>query len=186
MTGFLASFRDLCLFRHGPEDIVYSPRLLIVLLAACAAMQVAFNLHAGIKPAVAAGIIIGSLAALGMVWVLLRGREKPERFVQTATALAAVYLVFELVQNLLTLQLPVATWREQLMATPRQLPELTGTQELVALAVVVLGIWQLCIWIGCLRRSLEISVAGGVLVFLMLVVVYMIAAVLAAGVLGAA
>jgi hypothetical protein len=71
------------------------------------------------------------------------------------------------------------------MATPRQLPELTGAQDLMALAVVVLGIWQLCIWVSCLRRSLEISIAGGVLAFLVLVVVYMIVAVLAAGVLGA-
>lgn len=186
LTGFLASFRDLCLFRRGPEDIPYAPRVLVALVVLCVAMQVGFNLHAGVKPGVATGIVIGSLAALGMVWVMLRGREKPERFVQTATALTAVYLVFELAQDLLTLRLPVEQWREQLTATPRQLPELTGSQELMAFAVVALGIWQLCIWISCLRRSLEISIAGGVLVFLLLVFVYMIVAVLAAGVLGAA
>ncbi len=183
LTSLLASFRDLCLFRRGPEDIPYAPRLLIALLVVCAAMQIAFNLYTGVKPGVAAGIVIGSLADLGMVWVLLRGREKPERFVQTATALAAVYLVFELAQNLLTLRLPIEQWRQQLMATPRHLPELTGSQELMALAVVVLGIWQLCIWISCLRRSLDISIAGSVLMFLLLVFVYMIVAALAAGVL---
>jgi hypothetical protein len=112
LTGFLASFRDLFLFRRGPEDIPYAPRLLSALLAACVAMQIGFNLNAGVKPGVAASIAIGSLAGLGMVWVLLRGREKSERFVQTATALTAVYLVFELLQNLLTLQLPVAAWRQ--------------------------------------------------------------------------
>lgn len=183
---FLASLRDISLFRRGPEDMPYSPRLLVALLVACGALQVAFNLHDGVKPALITGAVVGGLAMVWLVFLLLRGASKSERFVQTASALAAVYLLFGLAKNLLTLLLPVKAWQQQMMADPAHLPEVTGHQAPVMLAIAVLVIWQFCAWVGVLRRALEIPVAGGVLVFLLLTFVNLIVAALIAGVIGVA
>ncbi|HEX5354137.1 MAG TPA: hypothetical protein VFW60_08665 [Rhodanobacteraceae bacterium] len=186
MSGFLANLRDTCLFRRGPEDMPYSPPLLVALLVACAAMQVGFNLDDGAKPAVVAGSIIGGLVAIGVVSLLLRGRGKPERFVQTTTSLAAVYLLFGLVNNLLTLLLPLRALRQGLTSHPAHLPPLSGGQTLVVFVVAALEIWQLCVWIGILRRALDMTVAGGVLVFLLLMFVNLVVMALIANVVGAA
>lgn len=152
----------------------YSPRLLIALLIACGVLQVGFNLHDGLAPALVAGSIIGGLAIVNTVFLLLRARGKSERFVQTMTTLAVVYLLFDIVTNLLTLLLPMQELREQWLAHPGHVPSLTGSQTLVLLVIAALGVWQLCVWIGTLRRALEIPLAGGVLVFLLLVFVNLI------------
>lgn len=164
----------------------YSPPLLIALLVVCGALQTGFNLHDGVEPALVAGSILGGLAMIGAVFLLLRGRDKSERFVQTTTALATVYLLFDAVTNLLTLLLPMKELREQLLSHPGHAPSLTGVQALVLLLIVALGIWQLCIWIGTLRRALEIPLAGGVLVFLLLVFINLIVAAVVAAVIGVA
>ncbi len=186
LLAFLASLRDISLFRRGPEDMPYSPRLLVALLVACGALQVAFNLHDGVKPALIAGAFVGGLAMVWLVFLLLRGTNKPERFVQTTTALAAIYLLFGLAKNLLTLLLPVKAWQQQMVADPARLPEVTGHQTPVMLAIAALVIWQFCAWVGVLRRALEIPLAGGVLVFLLLVFVNLIVAALLASVIGVA
>ncbi|HEY9111915.1 MAG TPA: hypothetical protein VIM92_09100 [Rhodanobacteraceae bacterium] len=186
LREFLASLRDVCLFRRGPEDMPYSQPLLIALLVACGVLQVAFNLHDGVQPALIAGAILGGLAMVWLVFLLLRGTGKPERFVQTATTLAAVYLLFGLAKNLLTLLLPVKAWQKQMMAEPAHLPVVTGHQAPVMFAIAALVVWQFCVWVGILRRALEIPVAGGVLVFLLLLFVNLIVAALTAGVIGVA
>lgn len=186
LHAFFASLRDISLFRRGPEDMPYSPRLLVALLVACGAMQVAFNLHDGVKPGVIAGAIMGGLAMVWLVFLLLRGAGKPERFVQATSALAAVYLLFGLAKNLLTLLLPVRAWQQQMMAQPAHLPEVTGHQTPVMLAIAALVIWQFCVWVGVLRRALEIPAAGGVLVFLLLLFVNVIVAAVVAGMIGVA
>ncbi|MGH8114141.1 MAG: YIP1 family protein [Rhodanobacteraceae bacterium] len=186
MHAYLASFRDLCLFRRGPEDIPYSPSLLIALLVACGVLQVGFNRRDGASPALVIGSLIGGLAIVGIVFLLLRGRDKSERFVQTTTVLAAVYLLFDIVTNLLTLLLPMKELREHLLSQPTHLPSLTGSQTLVMLAIAALGIWQLCVWVGTLRRALEIPRAGSVLVFLMLVFVNLIVTAVVASLIGVA
>lgn len=164
----------------------YSPRLLIALLVAGAVLQVGFNLHDGARPALVAGSVVGSLAAVATVFLLLRGRAKSERFVQTTTALAVVYLLFGIVTSLLTLWLPMKELREQLLSEPAHLPQLTGNQTLVMVVITALGIWQLCIWIGTLRRALDMPLVGGVLVFLMLVLVNLIVTSVVASVIGVA
>jgi hypothetical protein len=80
----------------------------------------------------------------------------------------------------------VKAWQQQMMAVPAHLPEVTGHQAPVMFAIAVLVIWQFCVWVGVLRRALEIPVAGGVLVFLLLVFVNLIVAALIAGLIGMA
>jgi hypothetical protein len=186
LSAFLASLFDLCRFRHGPEDVPYAPWLLVALLVASGVLQVGFNLHDGLKPPLVAGAPFGGLMAIGTVFLLLRGRGMAERFVQTATALVAVNLLFDLPIKLLTLLLPMQALEEYWLSRGAQVPALTGAQTLVMMVVAVLGVWQLCVWIGTLRRALEIPLAGGLLVFLLLVFVNLVAAALVASVIGVA
>lgn len=186
LPEFLVSLRDLCLFRRGPEDMPYAPALLAALIAASVAMQIVFNYRDGAVAAVIAGSVIGGFAALGTVFMMLRGRGKPERFLQTATALVAVYLLFGIVNNLLSLTLPLKAWSAQLRAEPPHFPDVTGSQTLVLMVASALGIWRLCVWIGSLRRSLEVTTIGGVFAFIMLVLVNFIVTTIVAGLIGVA
>jgi hypothetical protein len=171
LPAVLASLIDLCRFRRGPEDVPYSPRVLVALLIAGGVLEAAFNLHNGAKPALVAAALVGSLAVVGVVFLLLRSRAKAARFVQTMTALAAVYLAFGLVIDALALTLPLRALREEILQHPGRPPVLSGANVLVLLAVFALGVWQLCVWVRVLRRSLEVSLAGAVLGFLLLLLV---------------
>lgn len=186
LPALLASVVDLCRFRRGPDDVPYAPRWLIALLVAGGVLQALFNLHNGATPAMVAAALVGSLATIGVLFLLLRNRGKAERFVQTMTALAAVYLVFGIVTDALALALPLRQLRDELLHHQGQPPALTGANMLILLAVFVLGVWQLCVWIRVLRRALEASLPGAVLVFLLLLLSDMVATGLAAAALGAA
>lgn len=178
--------RDLCLFRRGPEDMPYAPALLVALLLGCVLVMVGLGLHDGKPPAVIAGAIAGGLVQLGLVFLMLRGRGLRARFVQAATALAVVTLLFDLVAGTLSLLLPVKAWREQFLANPSQIPQPAGSQATLALLVVLLSLWQLCVWVSILRRSLEIPLAGSILVVMGLFFAYAVVVVLAASLAGVA
>lgn len=182
MLAFFASLRDLCLFRRGPEDMPYSPALLAGLLVVCAVLRTAFDIQNGFGAIAAVAAIFGGLATLWAVFMLLRWREKTERFVQTATSLAAASALFDLLEYPLVPLVPI----RQFLEHPGERLALTGGQTLAALAISVFGIWQLCVWIFTLRRSLEVSLAGGVLAFLGLLFVNTIAMGLVAGLVGGA
>jgi hypothetical protein len=170
LPAFPATLFELCRFRRGPEDMPWSLALLVSLLAGCALLQAWFGLEAGVHARQLVATWAGGLAALGAVALLLRSRSHPERFVQTATALAAVYLAFGIVVNLLALALP----REALRAAlehPTQAPTLTGLETLVLFVIMALSIWQLCVWVRVLRRALDVSLAGAILAFIGLFVV---------------
>ena len=160
----------------------YAPPLLVALLVACGVLQVGFDLYNGAKPGVVGAALLGGLAVLGVVFLLLRGRGKPERFVQTTTALAAVYVLFDAAVFPLTLLIPL----KKILAHPIQPLALSGGQTLAMLAIGVLGVWQLCAWVGILRRALEIPVAGGLLVLILLACVNVIVIALTANLVGAA
>jgi hypothetical protein len=185
LSGFFASLLDLCRFRRGPEDMPYAPRLLVALLIACGGLQLAFRLHNGVKPVLAVAALAGGLVMLGAIFALVRGRGHPERFVQTATALAGVYLLFGIVANVVALWLPMKTLRAELLAHPGHAPMLSGAEMLLVLAVFALGVWQLCVWIRILRRAMDVSLAGAVLAFLLLVLIDWIVTGVAAVALGA-
>jgi hypothetical protein len=184
LFSFFASLFDLCRFRRGPEDMPYAPWLLVVLLFVSGALQVGFNLHDGFKPALVVAAPVAGLAVIAAVFLLLRGRGMAERFVQTATALVAVNLLFDLPIKLLTLLLPMPVLEQYWTSPGAKLPVLTGIQTLVVMAVAALEVWRLCVWIGTLRRSLGLTLAAGVLVFLLLVFVNLVVAALVVDVVG--
>ena len=171
LPSFLAVLLGICRFRRGPEDMPYSPSLLIVLLVGCGALQFGFNMYNGAAPAVAGALLVGGLAFIGALYLLLRGRGQSLRFVQTTTALAAVYLLFGVVIDAAISAFSLAALSEEVLKHPGQPPELTALQALVSLGLVALAIWQFCVLVGILRRALELPVAGAVLVFLLLFLV---------------
>jgi hypothetical protein len=174
-TQPLARLRDLILFRAGPQDLPYAPRALIALLVIGAVLEVAFDLRQGNSAAMIAGANIGTLAALAALFGLLHWRGRPERFVQTALALVATGLLFELV--LLPLALVIG-----LPLKPNA--QLDSRQMLALFAVFVMALWQVAISVNILRHALDIPVAGGVLALLAIGFADLMAAVLVAAALG--
>ena len=185
LSSLLAVLLGICRFRRGPEDMPYSPSLLIALLVGCAALQVGFNVYNGAAPGVAAALLVGGAAFIGALYLLLRGRGKSLRFVQTTTALAAVYLLFGVVIDALISGLSLAQLSEEILKHPGQPPALTTLQTLVIPGVVALVVWQFCVLVGIVRRALELPVAGAVLVFLLLFLVDWFVASLVASAMGA-
>ncbi len=182
--AFFRNLFGLCRFRRGPEDMPFSPPLLVALLILGGALQAGFNLHGGAKPGVVAAVLVGSLGVVGAIYLLLRGRGKATRFVQAMTALAAVYLLFGVVADVLISSLSLEKLSKQVFEHPDQPPVLTSAQTLLIPAVVALVIWQICVMVSILRRSLEIPLAGAVLVLLLLFMVDLFVANLAANLLG--
>jgi hypothetical protein len=185
LPAFFSVLLGICRFRRGPEDIPYSPPLLIALLIACGALQAGFNVYNGAAPGVAVAVLIGGLALIGALYLLLRGRGKSLRFVQTMTALAAVYLLFGVVIDALISGLSLAALSKQVLEHPDHPPTLTTLQTLLVPGVVALVIWQFCVFVGIVRRALETSVAGAVLVLLLLFLVDWFVASLVASAMGA-
>lgn len=171
-----ARVRDLCLFRGGPQDLPYAPRVLIALLVASAILEAAFDLRSGSSVAVIVGANFGTLVALGALALMLRWRGKPARFVQAALGLAATGFLFELIA------LPLAL----IVGHPTDPASLKGTQIVAALVLFALLVWQACIAANILRQALEIPLAAGVLALLALGFVDLFASGLIAVLLGAA
>lgn len=164
-TGFLASLRDICLFRRGPEDMPYAPGLLVALLVASAVLAALYDLRLrGVAAATVVASVVGTLATLGVLYELLRWRGKRERFVQAALALTATSFLFQLVAMPLLLVIPIAAPG----AAPLKPEDVTGWQMLAAFVMLLVAIWQACISVSILRRALEVPVAGGVLALLAL------------------
>lgn len=176
LQRWLARIRDLCLFRSGPQDLPYAPRALIALLLASALIEIVFDLRNGSSVAVVVGANIGTLAALGILFALLRWRCKSERFMQTALALVITGLLFEIVLLPLALLvgLPIAANAV-----------LSSRQVLILFAVFVLVVWQAGISSSILRHSLGVPLAGGVLALLLIGFIDLFASALTATLLGA-
>lgn len=171
----LTRLRDLVLFRAGPQDMPYAPRGLIALLLIGALLELAVDLRQGNSAAAILGANIGTLAALATLFALLRWRGRPERFVQTALALAASGLLFELFMA------PLALW----IGLPLKPDAHLSTQQtLVLLALFAFAMWQVAISVNILRQALEIPVAGGVLALMAIGFTYLMAAVIVAAALG--
>jgi len=80
--------------------------------------------------------------------------------------------------------LSLAALSKQVIEHPDHPPALTALQTLMIPGVVALVIWQFCVFVGILRRALEIPVAGAVLVLLLLFLVDWFVASLVASAMG--
>lgn len=97
----LALFVDICRFRAGPEDVPVSARLLGVAIGGSVALRAALL---GVLPQPFEGspaviIAIGVGVPLLFIAALLRIARRPERFLQTATAIFGCQLVLAPLQH---------------------------------------------------------------------------------------
>jgi hypothetical protein len=151
MRALLELFRDLCLLRRGPQDLPYSPGLLLIALA----LDLMLASRAASVNEAAAPLALSLLFALSLPWLALRLAHLPERYLQTATALLGCRIAFTL------LAVPVVLGIGEIPTDPKTM---TGTQlGLGWLALLLLG-WQLAVRGNILRHSLNLPMRLGVLV----------------------
>ena len=94
MFSTLRLFIGLLLRKAAPSDLPTSPRLLAVTFFALAALQGLFAGAFGEDPgAVLPQALFSGVLSLGWIYLLTRIHGKPERFLQTATAMFGAMLV---------------------------------------------------------------------------------------------
>jgi hypothetical protein len=95
MNSMSKTFLDILALRAGPEDLPTSPKLLVGTFVVLVALQT--GLGAWLMPnegALLPQALLSGLVSLGWLALVLRLFGKPERFVQTATAMLGIACVF--------------------------------------------------------------------------------------------
>lgn len=130
--------------RRGPQDVPYSPTLLLLALIPYALLSSALAAFA--MPASRALLYGPTEAALlaALVYASLAVRRRPARFMQTLTALLLVGVVFN------ALSLPLTA-----LARP---------ENGLGLLILALVAWSFAVSVHILRLALDIPVPGSVLV----------------------
>ncbi|HVT32547.1 MAG TPA: hypothetical protein VHE32_07865 [Rhodanobacteraceae bacterium] len=138
---------DLCQFRRGPEDMPYSPALLVLLVAASIVLDVATGALFGGGDVLARSLVSTALV-LALSWAALEVRKLGNRYVQTASAIVACGLAFSL------LALPLGWLAHPI---PAAATALTPMQVLLGWAVLALFVWNLAVFAHIVRRAIESS-----------------------------
>ncbi|MEA3221119.1 hypothetical protein [Immundisolibacter sp.] len=135
---------DLLRLRRGPQDVPYSPTLLLLALIPYALLSSALAAFA--MPASRALLYGPTEAALlaVLVYVSVAVRRRPARYVQTLTALLLVGVVFN------ALSLPLTA-----LARP---------ENGLGLLILALVAWSFAVSVHILRLALDLPVPGSVLV----------------------
>lgn len=141
--ALLALVGDLLRLRHGPQDVPYSPTLLLSLLPYALLSSALASFVIPAERAWLYGPAEAMLLAI-LVYVVLALRRQPERYVQTLTALALTGVAFN------ALSLPLTA-----LATPEN--------GLGLLILLLLG-WSFAVSVHILRQALDIPVPASVLV----------------------
>jgi len=151
LNRLLRFFLDLCLLKAAPQDAPASQALLGLTLIANLLVGVALaaRVLGGVIPAFAASLIDAALM-LGLLWVVLRVRGRPARFLQAATAVLGSGAL------LAALALPL-----QPLAAAGQQRWMIG--ELAGIFTIGLMVWMQVVTGHILRHALEVSLLVGVL-----------------------
>ena len=164
MAALLNLIWDICCLRRGPQDLPYSPLLLLALVAISVSYQLMIALlrNLGSFGEVLAGALFGVALMFTVLHVALTLRGMRNRFVQSASALLGCTLVFAL------LRLPV----ELLIGTPPATPaDITALQALLALVSLPLLGWNVVAYAHVLRHSLDIPFLAGLALSLLWIVI---------------
>jgi hypothetical protein len=142
-AGLARLYTDIAFFRRGPADVPFSRRVLGLTVVAYLLLSLALST---VMPVVAdnrvALILVDSALGLGWYWVVLKVAGRPERFLQTASA------VFGFQTALQPLFVAVTWLFIQYMKDPTW-------QAPVSLLLLVLAIWMLAINARVLRLATE-------------------------------
>lgn len=157
----IALARDLLLFRARPQDLPYSPALLLALITLNASFDLVVLL-AKEKTANALAAAVGSHALRLLLFAMFFAwRGILPRLIKSLTALWLTDLAFRVL--LLPLLLVMVS------ASEGAVPAASSPMlELVLLAILGMGIWQLMVQGHILRHALEVSLALGTLAALLI------------------
>lgn len=149
IPDFVRLVADLCRLRRGPQDLPYSPRLLVLLIAAVTVLDVLVGGLLGDDGGALAHSLLATGVVLGFAWLELALRGRRERYVQTASALAAGGLAISLAQ------LPIAWLIEPIAETDAAAAALGPLQLLLRWLALATLVWQVLINANILRHAIE-------------------------------
>lgn len=143
MQQLLKVFVDICLLRAGPQHLPASRFLLLLMLLLHVVLGVAFALFSLPLAASLLAAMLGTVLLYGVVQGLLLVHRKPQRVMQTATALAGSEVFLGL------LALPPTFWFYAVASdSARAVP------SLLSLMIIV---WSVVVTVHILRHALEVS-----------------------------
>lgn len=155
MLALLNYFWDLCLLRAKPQDAPVSCTLLALTLLAnlLVGMLVLGDAFDGPLPAFMAALV-DNLLLMGFLWLLLSWRGWTSRFLQAATAFMGSGILMSLVS--FPLQLAVSN-----------APQQSAVAVWAGLSLLLLLVWIHLVMGNILRYTLEVTLAGGILLALL-------------------
>ena len=170
MTDLLYLLRDIIQLRRGPQDIPYSPRLLVAVCVAILVFQLIASYSLDLPGDSLTVGAIGLLINLGFLFAAVSLRGFASRFVQTATTLLCCAVVFSIVL------LPIDF---VFLKHPPVADQVSSLQLLLALIALPIFGWKLIVDAHIFRHSLGIPFFGGMAVaILWITIAYGIAAAL--------
>lgn len=164
MPSLPAILRDILLLRRGPQDLPYSPILLVV--AGLASLFVSYWATALLLPQqsdLLPRVVAALLLHLGFLYLLLNALQKRARFVQTAFASLLVDVLFTAVVLPL---LPVFEPLSRRGATP---DSVTAAAAFASLLFLAFGIWRIVVDAHIVRQALDIRLLPALLINVALV-----------------
>jgi len=145
--SLLQKLLALMILKSAPQDIPYSPPL-IVQLALVYILSGVIVLRSTLNPDdMLAGIILGFLVQYVFTYSLLRALKKTARFVQTFCALLAVGVVFNLI-----------SWPVFVVFTDASISE--SLKSSMSLAFLLIISWEVLVKAHIFRHALEIKMFG--------------------------
>jgi len=157
MINYLRLFIELCLFRQQTENIPRSESLLLF-TGLAAVLSAAAN--AAPEEGFIRGLLLSGCQIIlfsGIIWLALKIKGRPERWVQTLTGIFGATAVLQL------LTLPLFGWQESLVSPDTGL--LVVTLPLVIVAAI--AIWSLTVMASILRQAMEIGIGGSILLVIL-------------------
>lgn len=136
---------DLCRGRGGPQDLPWSPSLLVQLVVAATVLDVIVGSLLGDNGSALAHSLLGTAVVLALCRLALAIRHLDNRFVQTATALVACSILITLVQ------MPLAFLIEPVAADAAPGP----FQALLRWGVLATLVWQVVVYAHIMRQAMD-------------------------------
>ena len=153
MLYYLRLFIELCLFRQPAANVPRSESLLLV-TATAAVLSAAIN--AIPDEGFGRGLLLSVCQIVlfsGIIWVALKIKGVPERWLQTLTGIFGATTILQL------LTLPLFGWQKPLVSA--ETGQLILTMPLMIVAAI--AIWSLTVMASILRQAMEIRIAGAIM-----------------------
>jgi hypothetical protein len=155
MGQLLTLLWDICRLRRGPQDLPYSPQLLLIVGVVSLGLQQVIARVLGMEQETLGAGVLSLALNLGALYLLLNLREKRNRFVQTALAMVSCALFFTL------LSLPIVLLMGERPPMPEQV---TPLQALLGLVSLPLLIWKIMVDAHILRHGLDVPFVAGIVI----------------------